>query len=190
MSFSQVEDRIERIPFSGCWIWNGRTGGQKNPYGVVSLSHSKSVGAHRYVYELLRGPIPQGLHLDHLCMLPLCVNPDHLEPVTPKENARRWGLSIKECPQGHPKNEKNIGTVSITGTKFCRACHRQRRALSYALIRKGPKTTCAQGHPWVESNIYRHPGSKGHGRCRTCAIERSKKNYLKRKAEMSYGLPE
>jgi hypothetical protein len=45
--------------------------------------------AHRVVYEILVGPIPSGLQLDHICSVPWCVNPDHLEPVTAKENTRR-----------------------------------------------------------------------------------------------------
>lgn len=47
------------------------------------------VRAHRFAYELVKGPIPEGLTLDHLCNVPLCVNPDHLEPVTLSENIRR-----------------------------------------------------------------------------------------------------
>lgn len=70
-----------------CWIWQlkraARTG-----YGVVRVG-GRDLLAHRWEYERANGPIPEGLQLDHLCQVRECVNPDHLEPVTPKENTRR-----------------------------------------------------------------------------------------------------
>ena len=75
--------------------------------------------AHRGVYTLLAGPIPEGMELDHLCRVPACVNPDHLEIVTHKENMKRgeikggdrWVRS-KTCKLGHDfdyvKNGKSI----------------------------------------------------------------------------------
>lgn len=78
-------------PVSGCWIWQRAMGA--NGYGLISQGR-RSVPAHRYVYEREKGLIPGGLHLDHLCRNPSCVNPDHLEPVTAAENTRR-GLNAK-----------------------------------------------------------------------------------------------
>jgi hypothetical protein len=68
----------------GCWIWCGQihTGGK---YGRTSLNGRK-VYAHRLMYEIYHGPIPDNLHIDHLCRNTLCVNPDHLEAVTQREN--------------------------------------------------------------------------------------------------------
>lgn len=72
---------------SPCWIWQwSRTG----PYG-----QARGGLAHRVVYTERVGPVPDGLHLDHLCRVALCVNPDHLEPVTQQENNRRQWAAIR-----------------------------------------------------------------------------------------------
>lgn len=72
----------------GCWIWTGA----RNPqgYGQVRLDSQRKGPAHRAMYELLVGPIPEGLVIDHLCSNPPCVNPDHLEPVTQRVNLLAW----------------------------------------------------------------------------------------------------
>lgn len=70
-----------------CWRWGGNIG--STGYGWKWLGRKKQVLAHRYMYEQEHGPIPDGLHLDHLCRNPPCVNPAHLEPVTVGENIRR-----------------------------------------------------------------------------------------------------
>lgn len=69
-----------------CWLWTGTI--RPDGYGQVTVGR-KQQRAHRLVYELLVGPIPEGLTLDHLCRNPPCVNPDHLEPVTLKINIER-----------------------------------------------------------------------------------------------------
>lgn len=71
---------------SKCWLWKGAV--DKNGRGRKQIN-GKHMRAYRALYEQLRGPIPAGLTLDHLCRVPLCVNPDHLEPVTQAENNRR-----------------------------------------------------------------------------------------------------
>lgn len=82
----------------GCWRWHRAL--TSAGYGYVRV-RGVLQPAHRVVYELHRGPIPEGLHLDHLCRNPPCVNPDHLEPVTETENIRRGavvrtGISIED----------------------------------------------------------------------------------------------
>ena len=73
-------------PMSGCWLWTASLG----TYGYGSVRFGgQSRGAHRFVYEALVGPVPDGLDLDHLCRNRACVNPDHLEPVTRRVNALR-----------------------------------------------------------------------------------------------------
>jgi HNH endonuclease len=71
---------------TGCWVWQRSTSFQG--YGQVWYK-GRLHRAHRVFYELHRGPIPEGLQIDHTCGNRLCVNPDHLEPVTPIENTRR-----------------------------------------------------------------------------------------------------
>lgn len=77
---------LERPTGSDCWLWTGyvAAGG----YGEFHLA-GRTRKAHRVAYELLVGPVPEGLDLDHLCRVRRCVNPEHLEPVTRQENLRR-----------------------------------------------------------------------------------------------------
>lgn len=81
---SPIEYTVD--PASGCWIWQKQV--NRNGYGVTSRNKRKTL-AHRAMYEMLRGPIPEGMSLDHICSVPRCVNPDHLEPVTHRENVHR-----------------------------------------------------------------------------------------------------
>lgn len=78
-----IERRVERVPFSGCWIWVGQTNGV---YGQL-YSRGKVVGAHRLSWMAHRGEIPDGLFVCHHCDVPLCVNPDHLFLGTCRDNA-------------------------------------------------------------------------------------------------------
>lgn len=102
--FKSIEDRLfEKVHFepnSGCWLWVGADNGAG--YGTMTSGHSTRAYAHRVSYELARGPIPDGMHLDHLCRIRCCVNPDHLEPVTNAENARR-GLAGHHMKNGGAK---------------------------------------------------------------------------------------
>lgn len=108
-----------------CWLWTAAL--FRNGYGQFRLPETH-VLAHRFAYELERGPIPEGLHLDHLCRVKACVRADHLEPVTPGENVRRGlrGVLTTHCPQGHSYSE--INTRVYRGKRYCRACDRARLA--------------------------------------------------------------
>lgn len=83
--------------------------------------------AHRWAYEQFVGPIPDGLHLDHLCRNRGCVNPAHLEPVTPAENARRAARRITHCPQDHPYAGDNVYVPTGTEQRVCRTCKRDQK---------------------------------------------------------------
>lgn len=87
---------------------------------------------HRAVYWILRGPIPDGMTLDHLCRNRACINPDHLEPVTAAENSRRGeapsAINSRKthCPKGHPYASDNLRIW--VGKRHCLACMRAKDA--------------------------------------------------------------
>jgi len=114
----------------GCWEWMGNP--DRGGYGKAKYEDGRRGGAHRAVYTYLVGPIPDGLQLDHLCRNPICVNPDHLEPVTQIENRRRSEPCQRtHCPQGHPYEGHNL--LVYNGGRKCRTCReektRERRRL-------------------------------------------------------------
>jgi hypothetical protein len=111
----------------GCWLW--LAGKSSAGYGNVKMD-GRWQGAHRVAYTLLRGPIPEGLQLDHLCRNRACVNPAHLDPCTAKENAMRSELTLQSrnkrkthCPKGHPYGGDNL--VVVRGERYCRECRNQ-----------------------------------------------------------------
>jgi hypothetical protein len=119
--------KVEPEPMSGCWLW---IGGVDKGYGAFHYGKfgygNKVIGAHCAAYLLFVGEIPAGLHLDHLCRNTQCVNPQHLEPVTPGENVRRstWPTSPVCRPRGHPRTPEN--TYVSNGRRLCAACKRER----------------------------------------------------------------
>lgn len=116
----------------GCWEWTGYR--RLGEHGMFNAKSGTSpVYAHRWAYEFLMGPIPDGLQLDHLCRNPPCVNPDHLEPVTARENTRRSeSLVIRiwrsgTCNRGHPRTPEHLYIRPDNGYRMCRTCERERR---------------------------------------------------------------
>jgi len=120
---------------TGCIEWLAGTNGIG--YGIVHLGTedgSRKTYAHRWSYEHHNGPIPDGLHLDHLCRNTICVNPEHLEPVTQRENVLRgYGFPAlnarkSHCVAGHPLTGDNLRVELGTGYRKCRACAKAREA--------------------------------------------------------------
>jgi hypothetical protein len=132
-----------------CWAWTGAT--HSNGYGQLRGPDGRVIKAHRAAYELLVGPIPAGMQLDHVCHSTdpacsggsacrhrRCVNPAHLEPVTHQENGRRSVIARRtHCPQGHPYSDEN--TYRWKGARNCRACAAQTGPARYQAWRDRQK---------------------------------------------------
>lgn len=124
----EIAAKIRPVPITGCWEWIGAK--DSRGYGNVKIG-GRVRKAHVVVYEALRGPIAAGLECDHLCRVPWCVNPEHVEVVTHAENVRRGAArwvpgerqrAKRRCPQGHPYTEANTYVQPSTGGRACRAC--------------------------------------------------------------------
>lgn len=131
----RFESKIDKS--SGCWLWTGAlfdTG-----YGAFNIGsrRGRSVirSAHRYAYEREHGKQPSEMHIDHLCRVRSCCNPDHLELVTPSENNRRGNSGPKDhCKRGHSMSDAYVRPD--TGTRMCRACQKLRRRRSSGSTKK------------------------------------------------------
>lgn len=129
-----VEDGAPRTVGQPCWVWLG----QRDAQGYGTFNHDgKKVRAHRYAYEHHRGEIPAGLEPDHLCKRPECVNPNHLELVSHRENVLRSSNHVAQqakqtaCKRGHPFTPENT-RIKKGNKRECRTCHREReRERSY-----------------------------------------------------------
>lgn len=116
-----------------CWLWWG--GVDKHGYGRFNRNircRGDVVNAHHMAWEIYRGPVPDGLSVDHLCKNRRCVNPDHLEPVTQAVNFtrgdahKRWSeaaLSRTHCRRGHPFSGDNL-YINPDGHRECKECRR------------------------------------------------------------------
>lgn len=189
-----------RVDKSGdCWVWTGRK--TSSGYGNFWISQSSQHNrAHRWVYELLVGPIPEGTEIDHTCHNGTncqlnndcphraCVNPAHLEAVTHEENCARGESPLAHharkthCPQGHPYSDLN---TYVEGTsRHCKTCHRERERASYRkangiegilLGERFVKSHCKWGHEFTpeNTNVYTSPKGVTTRQCLAC---RKRKN--------------
>ena len=115
-----------------CWLYLGPSFNNLKaglPYGVCGR-----FSAHRASYETFKGLIPKGLTIDHLCKNTLCVNPEHLEAVSLRENLLRGnGVSARNarkttCRKGHPYDATNY-----RGVRYCLVCEREKQRRNYRL---------------------------------------------------------
>ncbi len=122
-------------PNSGCWLWLLHVG--EKGYAHI-WDGNKVCRAHRHIYELVKGRIPDGLEPDHKCRVRSCVNPDHIELVTHAENIRRAQPHMKRelCSRGHRLEEPNL--YHFNGRRTCKAC---------AISRARSKSRTALGLP-------------------------------------------
>ena len=123
MTFKErLFNKIRKKP--GCWEWKAHI--SQAGYGQLKGRGKKVVYAHRAVYEMLVGPIPKGLTIDHLCRNRACVNPNHMEPVTSVENVMRgqgpFAVNARKthCKRGHEFTGDN--TYRSRKGRECRKC--------------------------------------------------------------------
>ena len=127
------------VVMGSCWLWTGAID-RKTGYGRCWYQRRLRL-VHRLVYEVTVGPIPDGLTIDHLCRNRACVNPDHLEPVSMRENVLRGiGYTAEKarqthCKRGHPFDLVNTYRMP-SGGRDCRICGRERKR-RYVLKLKG-----------------------------------------------------
>lgn len=118
----------------GCWLWRKHV--DKSGYARTTYAKDYEQLAHRLSYRLFKGEIPDGLTIDHLCRRRYCINPDHLDAVTQRENVLRGeGVAARRarqthCKRGHEFSRENT-YIFRNGRRGCRSCAKSARRRRY-----------------------------------------------------------
>jgi HNH endonuclease len=172
------------IQENGCALWPGSLNGSGYAHGRWGR---RVVTLHRLLYEAVKGPVPDGMVLDHVCGERSCINFAHLEPVTSGENTRRGRRPQREkthCPEGHLLSGDNLYRTNA-GARQCRACKAANAKRRAAEIRQGAAVQagtgfCHRGHLLAGENLYTSPSGKRN--CRQCRRDLSRERIRQRLA--------
>jgi hypothetical protein len=120
-------------PNSGCWIWTGAVG--SHGYGMFGLGGGKTDTAPRFSYRRHKGEIPAGMYVMHSCDNRLCVNPDHLDAGTPRQNSLDCYKRDRRKPVSLPGERHGMAKLTAATVAAIRAdpCSERRAAVVYGI---------------------------------------------------------
>jgi hypothetical protein len=201
----RILEMIETADRTPCWPYWGKL--RPDGYartGLFRAGRRINMPAHRHAYEMLSGEIvAAGFHCDHLCRNPACVNPFHIEVVTPRENQRRGvgtAISKTHCKNGHPFAGDNVRweQAKLPGRspkRRCRTCAREMKRRKNGFPKKRQprprRSACTNGHPLTGDNAYSYlAGGRTYYGCRACRKAKSAAWFAAKQAEKNAGRDE
>lgn len=189
--------KVDKRGPNGCWLWTSPLSFWG--YGTCHWS-GRPARVHRLTYEMFVGPIPEGYHVDHMCNVRHCVNPDHLQALSASEHMSltRARQDKSHCVNGHEYTPENL-RINSKGARYCGQCMRDRgnaltRARAAAEGREvlpppSERTHCPREHEYnAENTRYgKTPKGKPNRTCRVCGREANRR-YQERKKESAFAL--